>query len=240
MQMNIRTIIVDDENLARQELRYLLKDFARIEIIDEAGNADEAKEKIEEQRPDLIFLDINMPEKNGFDLLEELSYLPYVIFATAYDQFAIKAFEANALDYLLKPIREERLSKSILKVADEIAAHNDDNKQLATDSKVFIKDGDKCFFVKLSDIFMIESVGNYAKIFFEQKTPLLHKSLNQLEEKLPDDIFFRANRSQIINLNYINNINSYFKGGLQVELKSGDKVEVSNRQAVKFKEMMSL
>lgn len=237
--MTIKTILVDDEQLARQELSYLLKDFSAIEIIGEAGNYDDAKSLIEELKPDLIFLDVNMPAKNGFELLESLRFTPYVIFATAYDQFAIKAFEASALDYILKPIREERLAKAIQKVVDEINSTSNE-RALDLESKVFIKDGEKCYFVKLSEIFMIESVGNYAKIFFEKKSPLLHKSLNQLEEKLPETVFFRANRSQLINLNYIQNINAYFKGGLQVELKSGDKIEVSNRQAVKFKEMMSL
>ncbi|MEO8151343.1 MAG: response regulator [Bacteroidia bacterium] len=236
----MRTLIVDDETLARQELRYLLKDFQNIEVIEEAANADDAKEKIEELRPDLIFLDINMPVKSGFDLLEELDFMPCVIFATAYDQFAIKAFEANALDYLLKPIREERLSKAILKVTDELSSRQSEQNQLNTESKVFIKDGEKCYFVNLTEIYLIESVGNYARLSFEKKSPLLHKSLNQLEEKLPGAVFFRANRQQIININYIQDINAYFKGGLQIELKSGDRVEVSNRQAVKFKELMSL
>jgi two-component system LytT family response regulator len=239
--MKIRTIIIDDEKLARQELRYQLKDFSNIEIIDEAENVDEALSKIAELKPDLIFLDISMPEKNGFDLLEELDQAPAVIFITAHDQFAIKAFESNALDYILKPIRAERLQLAIQKVEEDIEARkNKERGELNSNSQVFIKDGEKCYFVKIGDIFLLESAGNYVKVFFENKKPLLHKSLNLLEEKLPSDIFFRVNRQQMINLNYVQNIESYFKGGLHVTLKSGQVIEVSTRQAVRFKELMSL
>jgi len=239
--MKIRTIIIDDEKLARQELRYQLKDFNNIEIIDEAENVDEALSKIAELKPDLIFLDISMPEKNGFDLLEELDQAPAVIFITAHDQFAIKAFESNALDYILKPIRAERLQLAIQKVEEDIEARKSKERgELNSNSQVFIKDGEKCYFVKIGDIFLLESAGNYVKVFFENKKPLLHKSLNLLEEKLPADIFFRVNRQQMINLNYVQNIESYFKGGLHVTLKSGQVIEVSTRQAVRFKELMSL
>ena len=124
--MKIRTIIIDDEKLARQELRYQLKDFSNIEIIDEAENVDEALSKIAELKPDLIFLDISMPEKNGFDLLEELDQAPAVIFITAHDQFAIKAFESNALDYILKPIRAERLQLAIQKVEEEVKTQKEE------------------------------------------------------------------------------------------------------------------
>ncbi len=238
--MNIRTILIDDEKLARQELRFLLKEFQNIEIIDEAENADDGIKKINELQPDLIFLDINMPGKTGFEMLQEIEHVPAVIFATAYDQYAIKAFEANALDYLLKPIREERLSKAIVKVIAELKTATDNKQVASADRKVFIKDGEKCYFVNIADIFLVESVGNYARLYFENQSPLLHKSLNQLEEKMPGSVFFRVNRQQIININYIKDIAAFFKGGLLIELKSGNKVEVSNRQAVKFKELMSL
>jgi two-component system LytT family response regulator len=241
--MKIRALIIDDEKLARQELRYQLKDFSNIEIIDEAENADEAIEKIASLNPDLIFLDISMPEKSGFDLLEELEQSPEVIFITAHDNHAIKAFEANALDYILKPIRVDRLQQAISKATVEIESRSNREKvfsNLNANSQVFIKDGEKCFFVRVSDIFLFESAGNYAKVYFENKKPLLHKSLNLLEEKLPANIFFRANRQQIINLAYIQHIESYFKGGLHLTLKSGQTVEVSTRQAVRFKELMSL
>jgi two-component system LytT family response regulator len=236
--MTIKTILIDDEPLAISEMRYMLKAFSQIEIIAEAHHYQEAKNAIESLRPDLIFLDINMPGKNGYELLEDLKFTPHVIFASAYDQYAIKAFELNALDYLLKPINENRLAQAIKKVTDEWQAQAD-LKIKPLESKVFIKDNEQCYFVKLTDIFLIESVGNYARIYFDAKSPLLHKSLNQLEARLPEATFFRANRSQIINVNYIDNITPYFKSGLQVTLKNKVQVEVSNRQAVRFKDMMS-
>lgn len=240
--MKIKTLLVDDEKLAREELRFLLQDYNDIEIVGEAENTDEAIALIRDTRPDLLFLDINMPEKSGFDLLEELDETPEVVFVTAYDQFAIKAFETNALDYILKPVKTDRLQKAIEKVSEALnnKPKRDRSTDLRPDSQVFIKDGEKCFFVKLSDIFMFESAGNYVKVHFGNKAPLLHKSLNLLESKLPQDMFFRANRKEMINLAFIQNIESYFKGGLHVTLKSGHNVEVSTRQAVRFKELMSL
>ncbi len=239
--MKIKTLLIDDEELARNELKFLLKDFSQIQIVGEASNADEAISMIDSLKPDLLFLDISMPGKNGFELLEELTQTPEVIFVTAFDEFAIKAFEANALYYILKPIKQERLQRAIEKAEKHIEEHQgQESGNLSSDSQVFIKDGEKCYFIRIGDIFLLESAGNYVKVFFENKKPLLHKSLNLLEEKLPQEIFFRVNRQQMINLNYIQNIESYFKGGLHVTLKSGHTVEVSTRQAVRFKELMSL
>ncbi len=248
--MSIRTIIIDDERLARNELRKLLHDFSEIEVIDEAANVQEGVEKIEKHDPDLIFLDIQMPGKTGFDLLEELDNTPKVIFTTAYDEFALKAFEVNALDYLLKPIEPRRLSDAIHKLQQEHgkeAASSSPgsnnltrNGLLNDDDQVFVKDGDRCWFVKLNEIRLFESVGNYAKVFFGTNKPLILKSLNSLEERLDDKIFFRANRKHIINMRWIEKIEPYFNGGLLLELKGGEKIEVSRRQTVKFKEMMSL
>jgi two-component system LytT family response regulator len=238
----ITTIIVDDEKLAREGLKSLLKEFPEIEIIGEANNADEAIDLIDKLKPQLMFLDIEMPEKNGFDLLEELIETPCVIFTTAYNEFAIKAFEVNALDYILKPIQTQRLREAIGKVKKNLADIVVDRERniLNENDQVFIRDGDKCWFVKLTDIRMIESAGNYAKIFFETHQPLIHKTLNALDERLSTGIFFRANRQQIINLRYIDKIEPFFNAGFLIYLKDGTKVEVSRRQSVKFKEMMSL
>jgi two-component system LytT family response regulator len=249
--MSVRTIIIDDERLARNELKKLLQDFAEIEVIDEASNVQEGLEKIELYNPDLIFLDIQMPGKTGFDLLEELERSPKVIFTTAYDEFALKAFEVNALDYLLKPIEPKRLSDAIQKVKQEEnlnAAHANGSSTgaapreglLTEEDQVFVKDGERCWFVKLNEIRLFESVGNYAKVFFGPNKPLILKSLNSLEERLDDKVFFRANRKHIINMRWIEKIEPYFNGGLLLELKGGEKIEVSRRQTVKFKEMMSL
>ena len=242
----MKAIIIDDERLARAELKKLLQEFPEVEIIDEAANAEEGIQKIESQQPDLVFLDIQMPGKTGFDMLAELERTPQVIFTTAYDEFALKAFEVNALDYLLKPVEPKRLADAIqkLQLSDtrepKTEAENFNNSILTESDQVFVKDGERCWFVKLSDIRLFESVGNYAKVFFGTNKPLILKSLNALEERLDEKTFFRANRKHIVNLRMIDKIEPYFNGGLLLELKGGEKIEVSRRQAVKFKEMMSL
>ncbi|MBS4043486.1 MAG: response regulator [Chitinophagaceae bacterium] len=242
--MSIKSIIIDDERLARNELKKLLQEHPEINVIEEAVNAKEGIEKIEAYNPDLIFLDIQMPDKTGFDLLAELERAPRVIFTTAYDEYAFKAFEVNALDYLLKPIEPKRLNDAIHKVQLEIAKEkmeiNGLNKNPLTDAdQVFVKDGERCWFVKLAEVRLFESVGNYAKVYFGTNKPLVLKSLNALEERLDPKVFFRANRKHIINVKWIEKIEPYFNGGLLVELKGGEKIEVSRRQTVKFKEMMS-
>ena len=243
--MAIKAIIIDDERLARNELKKLLQDHSDIEVIEEAANVDDGIEKIETLNPDLIFLDIQMPGKTGFDLLAEVEKAPKVIFTTAYDEYAIKAFEVNALDYLLKPIEPKRLADAIQKLQAEIFKENVgingmNRGPLTEFDQVFVKDGERCWFVKLGEIRLFESVGNYAKVFFGTNKPLILKSLNSLEERLDERMFFRANRKHIINLRWIEKIEPYFNGGLLVDLKGGEKIEVSRRQTVKFKEMMSL
>lgn len=237
-----KTILIDDERLARAELRKLLTDFEDIEIIGEAANAVEGVDMVEDLHPDLIFLDIQMPGKTGFDLLTDLTYAPKVIFTTAYDEYALKAFEVNALDYLLKPIDPNRLQDAITKLRKTavVKVEGDNEKLLTEENQVFVKDGEKCWFVKLSEIRLFESAGNYTKVFFANNKPLILKSLNALEERLNDKYFFRASRKHIINLNWIEHVEPFFNGGLLIDLKGGEKIEVSRRQAVKFKEMMSL
>jgi two-component system LytT family response regulator len=225
----------------------MLTDYPEIEVIGEAGNVDEALKSIEELGPDILFLDIQMPAKTGFDLLAELDAVPTVIFTTAHDEYALKAFEVNALDYLLKPIDPKRLSDAIQKVMfleeREIISNEtrNENKSFLNDGdQVFVKDGEKCWFVKLSEIRLFESVGNYARVFFGTNKPLILKSLNSLEERLDPKTFFRANRKHIVNLRMIEKVEPFFNGGLLLEIKGGEKIEVSRRQAVRFKEMMSL
>jgi two-component system LytT family response regulator len=243
----IRAVIIDDERLARNELKKLLLDFPEIEVIAEAANAAEGIEKVDSLNPDLIFLDIQMPGKTGFDMLAELERAPNVIFTTAYDEYALKAFEVNALDYLLKPVEPKRLADALQKLQveedkDPISDHtiSVNRSILSEHDQVFVKDGERCWFVKLSDIRLFESVGNYAKVYFGPNKPLILKSLNALEERLDEKVFFRANRKHIVNLRLIEKIEPYFNGGLLLEMKGGEKIEVSRRQTVKFKEMMSL
>jgi two-component system, LytTR family, response regulator len=242
----MRAILIDDERLARAELRKLLLDYPEIEVVDEASNAEEGIQKIEQLNPDLVFLDIQMPGKTGFDMLSELDQAPQVIFTTAYDEYALKAFEVNALDYLLKPVEPRRLADAVEKLKKTIqnggssnfVAH-ENNSILGENDQVFVKDGERCWFVKLGEVRLFESVGNYAKVFFGTNKPLILKSLNALEERLDEKVFFRANRKHIVNLRMIEKIEPYFNGGLLLDLKGGEKIEVSRRQTVKFKEMMS-
>lgn len=239
----LKVVIIDDERLARSEIKRLLQEFPDVEVIGEATNANEGIEKIESLNPDLIFLDIQMPGKTGFDMLLQLERAPHVVFVTAYDEYALKAFDVNALDYLMKPVEPKRLADALMKVRkkDEEEIHSYNNRgMLSENDQVFVKDGERCWFVKLSDVRLFESVGNYAKVFFGPNKPLILKSLNALEERLDEKVFFRANRKHIINLRMIEKIEPYFNGGLLLDLIGGDKIEVSRRQAVKFKEMMSL
>ncbi|MFZ6014628.1 MAG: LytR/AlgR family response regulator transcription factor [Bacteroidota bacterium] len=240
----MRALIVDDERLARKELIKLLEEHPMIEIVGEAMNADEALQMTNDLNPDLLFLDIQMPGKTGFQLLEMLDAVPLVVFTTAYDEFALKAFEVNALDYLLKPIQPERLSETIAKLSEKerskTAAIRGAEKKLGLHDQVFVKDGDRCWFVSLANVRMFESDGNYIKVYFDNNRPMIHKSLNALDEKLDERAFFRASRKHIVNLSWVEGIEPWFNGGLMVRLRGGDKVEVSRRQAAKFKDMMSL
>jgi two-component system LytT family response regulator len=240
----MKALIVDDERLARKELMKLLEEHPSIEIVGEAMNAEEAINMVNELNPDLLFLDIQMPGKTGFQLLEELDAVPFVVFTTAYDEFALKAFEVNALDYLLKPIQADRLSETVSKILDKekskSSAVRNADKKLGLNDQVFVKDGDRCWFVSLTNVRMFESDGNYIKVYFDNNRPMIHKSLNALDEKLDERAFFRASRKHIINLSWVESIEQWFNGGLMVKLKGGDKVEVSRRQAAKFKDMMSL
>lgn len=247
----MKTILIDDERLARTELRRLLDNFPKIDIVGEAANADEALPMIDELQPDLLFLDIQMPGKNGFELLQAIEgKTPEVIFTTAYDEYALKAFEVNALDYLLKPVDLQRLSEAVQRVEEELQ-HARDIAKTSTDTpgqkilgpmdQVFVKDGEKCWFVRLDKVRLFESMGNYVRLFFDDQKPLVLKSLNALEDRLNPDTYFRANRKHIINLQWIEKIEPWFSGGLLVTLRGGgDKIEISRRQAIRFKELMSL
>ena len=239
----MKALIIDDERLARTELKRLLSPFKEIKVVGEAINADDALEKIQELKPDMLFLDIQMPGKSGFDMLEELDSVPTVIFTTAYDEYALKAFEYNALDYLLKPIEPKRLEETINKLIEKKrkkAVSDLDKEILAESDQVFVKDGEKCWFVKLETVRLFESEGNYVRIYFGDNKPLILRTLNYLDERLDGKTFFRANRKHIVNLKWIASIEPWLNGGLLVKLKDGQKVEVSRRQAIKFKDMLSL
>jgi two-component system LytT family response regulator len=240
----LTALIVEDSRLARNEIRELLRPHADIEIIGEAENVDTAYQFISKRFPDLLFLDINMPEKTGFDLLEMLDQVPVTIFTTAYDQYAIRSFEYNALDYLLKPIAPERLAKALEKARGNFSEApketGTDQERLRIDSQIFIKDGERCWLVRIGEIRLFEIVGNYTRVYFENENPLLYKSLQQVEEKLPLGTFFRVNRQQIVNLGFVDDVIPWFNGKLKIRLNEGTELELSRRQSVIFKDRMSL
>lgn len=240
----MKALLIDDERLARQELKNLLASYGEIQIVGEANNAETAIESIKQLKPDVIFLDIQMPGKNGFELLEEISGVPEIIFVTAYDEYAIRAFEINALDYLLKPVQASRLAETVKKIFSREHLEKGEGKEqthvLNDDDQVFVKDGEKCWFVKLADIRLFESEGNYVRVYFDKNRPLILRSLNNLDERLNNRTFFRASRKHIINLKWVDSIENWFNGGLMVKLRNGEQVEISRRQAAKLKDIMSL
>ncbi len=241
----MKALLIDDERLARNELRRLLAAFPAITIAGEAANAAQAREQIAALRPDLLFLDVQMPGETGMQLLESLEPpVPQVIFTTAYDEFAVKAVDLNALDYLLKPVDPARLAAAIERLQAKIGAAPTDPAEkparLDAADKVFVREGDRCWFVEVKQIRLLESEGNYTRVHFDDAQPQLFRSLNAMEERLDAKCFFRANRRQIINLSWIDKIEPWFSGGLLVQLKGGAKVELSRRQAQEFRERMSL
>ncbi len=232
----MRALLVDDERIARQELHRLLAAHPEIEIVGEAKNGEEALALIGQLSPDLVFLDIQMPGMTGFELLDRLEDVPQVIFTTAYDSFAIKAFEVNALDYLLKPIAPERLAAALTKLKRaEIA-----RAAPKTLDQVFVRDGERCWIVRVADIYLLESDGNYTRLFFGKERPLILRSLAALEERLDPAIFFRAGRKHIVNLKWIERVENGVAGNLIVTLKTGQQVEMSRRQSSRLKDVLSL
>ena len=241
--MEIKAIIIEDEKPATELLLHYLKNFPQISVNGTFADGFSGLKAINELKPQLVFLDIQMPGKNGFEMLEELDSVPTVVFTTAYDEYALKAFEFNAMDYLLKPIEPKRLEDTIKKLVEknrkEILAVID-KPVLSEDDQVFVKDGERCWFIKLFNVRLFESEGNYVRLYFEDHKPLILRTLNYLDERLDNKVFFRANRKHIVNLKWIENIEPWLNGGLLVKLKGGNKIEVSRRQAIKFKEMLSL
>lgn len=235
----MKAIIIEDSRLARLELTELLKPFPEIEIIAEAADIHQGKLTIEKHNPDVIFLDINMPGGSGFDLLESLDDVPSVIFTTAYNEYAVKAFEVNALDYLLKPIDPEHLKKAINKLKIEPELENS-NSEIHSNARIFVKDGEECWLIKIDEIRYFESIGNHTRIYFNDKKPFIYKSLNKASERLPTDMFFRANRQFIININFIDQVTSLENGRLSLRMLDAKEIEVSRRNAIEFKKLLSL
>jgi two-component system LytT family response regulator len=243
----VRTVLIDDERLARNALRRLLSVHPDIEIVGEAADAEAAGASLRALNPDLILLDIEMPGGDGFSLLQQLEDVPITIFTTAYDSYAVRAFEANALDYLVKPISAERLTASLARARKTFAqlspADADATAKVRRPAllrQIFVRDGERCWIVRLDDIFLLESEGNYTRLLFSGERPLILRSLAAIQEKLDPQLFFRANRSQIINLRAIERVDDEVDGRLVVRMPRGIQVEISRRQSSRLKDFLSL
>jgi two-component system, LytTR family, response regulator len=234
----MKAMIIDDEPPARRELRRLLTDFPWLEVVGEAGNVDQAEGMVESLSPDLLFLDIQMPGGSGFDLLPRLEHLPQVIFTTAHDEHAVRAFEVDALDYLLKPIDPARLAAALARV--KIAYAGRAPLPEAVLEQIFVRDGDRCWFVPLREVRLLSSEGNYIRLSWGKTQPLLGRALAALEPRLDPNRFFRANRRQILNLDFIEHVELGVNGRLHAQLRDGPEVEISRRQARLFKAKMSV
>ena len=245
----MNALLIDDSRLARTELRHLLRAFPDVAVVGEAQHADEARHSIQELRPDVLFLDIHMPGQSGFDLLASLEGpAPSVVFTTAYDHYAVQAFEVNALDYLLKPVSEARLAAALTKLRAQASlvgptpspAAEPALPPLTAQDQVFVKEGERCWFVRLAEVKLFEINGSATRIYFGPQRPLIPRSLQQIEARLDPKVFFRANRQQIINLHWIANIEPWFSNTLKIQLRDGPEVEVSRNQSGLFRELMSL
>ena len=228
----MKAILIDDERMARQELRRLLVAHPQVEVAGEARTGEEALRLIEEHSPDVLFLDVRMPGMSGFDMLEQLDSVPQVIFTTAFDQYALKAFEVSALDYLVKPVAPERLAKAIGKLKAPA--------QRSGIERVFVRDGERCWLVRTADIYLLESEGNYTRLYFSNERPLVGRSLSALEERLDPAVFFRSSRKQMINLKCVERVEPGIGDNLQVVLRGGARVEMSRRQSARFRAMWGL
>jgi two-component system LytT family response regulator len=236
----MKALVVEDSRLAREGLVKMLQEYPELQVIGSADHPANAMELIENSKPEVIFLDIHMPGESGFDLLEKLDYIPKVVFTTAYSEYAIRSFDYHTVDYLLKPISQERLKVAI----DKLTSHQHDSQislkpLLDINSRMFVKDGDKCHLVALESIRYFESQKNHVRIFFEKEAAFIKKSLNSVEERLPKKYFFRANRQYIVNLHAVTNIEETVGDGYEITMSDGKKLEVSRRNAVELKDLLS-
>jgi two-component system LytT family response regulator len=237
----MKAIVVEDSRLAREGLVRMLAAFPDIEVVGQADHPSTALALIGETKPDVIFLDIHMPGATGFDLLASLDYLPRIVFTTAYSEYAIRSFDYNTVDYLLKPISHERLELAIRKLIGQAEPTAEVVRApLEINSKIFVKDGERCHLVSLASIRYIESCKNYVRIYFGNDKAYIKKSLNSVEERLPAQYFFRANRQCIVNLQEIRSIEESISLGYDVTMNDGKVLEISRRNASDLKELLSL
>lgn len=235
--MKHRAVIIDDEKLAIEELKYLLKDYPDIEVVAEALTPEAAIEQVNTLNPDLIFLDIQLRKANAFDLLDQFHTQAHIIFATAYDEYAIRAFEINALDYLLKPIHPDRLKVSLTRFIRNQPAEKIGNRRYAYSDKIIVTVRDGYQMVKISDIRAITADGDYSYLLTGAlKKHILIKSLKDWETLLPEGHFIRIHRSTIVNTEYIKHIEKWFSNTCRIYLEGIDSpFEMSQRYTASFK-----
>jgi two-component system, LytTR family, response regulator len=239
--MKLTAIVVDDERLARKELRSLLSEFAEISIVGEAENLTAAVALIQTEKPEIVFLDIQLQNENGFDLLEKVEKNFKLIFVTAFDNFAIRAFEINALDYLLKPVNPERLAKTLERLFEPEKKNETSLRKLEYEDRIFLEVGDRSKFLKINDIKYISADGDYTQIYtVDGGKYLVTKSLKEWEERLPQKYFVRIHRSTIINFEFIEKVENWFNRSFQITLKGiKDPFTISRRYSVGIKERFS-
>jgi len=243
MTARLRVLLVDDERLARAELRRLLQAHPDIDIVGEAVDAAGGLRQITEREPDLVFLDVQMPGGSGLVLLAALDAAPDVIFTTAFDRYALQAFEVNALDYLQKPVQAARLAAALDRCTQRRGREPERRppaRRPQTDRKLFLRDGERCWFVALRDIRILSAEGNYTRVHFGAHQPLVLRSLKQFEEALDPQCFFRASRSHIVNLEHVQRVTPNEAGGFDLLLSGGAMVDVARRRAAEFRQLASL
>lgn len=235
----MRAVIVDDEPIARRELRRLLALHDDVQVVGEAGSASEAGRAVESLTPDVLFLDIQMPQRSGMELLESLEDAPHVIFTTAHDEHALRAFELGALDYLLKPIAPARLAAALDRVRQRVVAPAID-ATLSMTRPLLVRDGGEAWLVTLTDVSVIEAAGNYVQLHFGARRPLLLHTLAALERRLDPERFFRASRSLIVNLDHVVRFETGVRLELVAHLRDGRTVPFSRRQSLEFRRRRGL
>lgn len=243
MTAPLRVLIVDDARLARQELCTLLSALPWVNCVGEADDVPAAREAIARLRPDVVLLDVQMPSGSGFDVLDGLETVPSVVFVTAYDAYAVQAFQANALDYLVKPVEAPRLQQALQRALERRLPDNaapGERALLGPQDQVFLRDGERCWFVAVAEISRIVVDGNYARLWFRDQNALLARSLSALEARLPAALFFRANRNTLVNLRMVRAVEPTIADGYELLLADGARAEVSRRQARELRERMAL
>jgi two-component system LytT family response regulator len=240
MKKSYRALIIDDERLARNDLKSLLSTFPGVQVVGEADDVPSAVEAVQKLNPDLIFLDIQMPGESGFDLLDKIESPAKVIFVTAYDEYAIRAFEVNALDYLLKPVNPERLALSLERIEQKDLEHNRPLRKLDYKDRMFLMIGSQFRFLRIDSILSIHAAGDYSEIkTTDGKKSLTLKPMKEWESRLPEKYFVRIHRSTIINMEYIERVEEWFNYSFRVYLKGSEEPYViSRRYASKIKEKL--